>query len=320
MNTKLAYIISAGHSGSTLLDMLVGNIPDAFSTGEFTYLPWQLFRAESAGPDASQQKLCSCGQGFHQCPVWVDVLQAVSNLVGFNVFDEPLRFTMNLMQNEKYATGRFSRERFNRAAYTIASSNSIFLPVTNIYRSSLANPVSNNWLIIDQIAKSLSKNIIVDSSKSALRFKLLQERRPADTYAIILMRDIRGVCYSGQKRDYNVAQTAQGWVRQYNRIFSVLRGIRGLKVLGVRYEDMVENPAAEQVRIAAFLGYPDISPELNINTKYLHLVAGNKTRYSGDITFRPDYGWQDNLPRETQEAIMRIRAKLNPKVDRLFDK
>jgi hypothetical protein len=123
MNAKLAYVISAGHSGSTLLDMLIGSIPGAFSTGEFTYLPWQLHRAESAGPGASRQKLCSCGLGFHQCPTWVDVIQGISRQTGFDLFNEPFRFTMNLLQNEQYASGRFSRERLHRAVYTIASSN-----------------------------------------------------------------------------------------------------------------------------------------------------------------------------------------------------
>ena len=41
---NLIYIVSPGHSGSTLLDMLLGSLPGVFSLGECTYLPWQLYR------------------------------------------------------------------------------------------------------------------------------------------------------------------------------------------------------------------------------------------------------------------------------------
>jgi hypothetical protein len=132
------------------------------------------------------------------------------------------------------------------------------------------------------------------------------------------MRDIRGVCFSGQKLGHNVEHTARGWVRQYNRIASVINGIKNLNILGVRYEDMAENPAKERQRIAAFLGYPDIASEFRINTNDLHLVAGNKTRHSGEVVFRADYGWQHGLPQEPQDKILRIRTKLNPQVDQLF--
>ncbi|MFW5804266.1 MAG: hypothetical protein ACOCWG_03435 [bacterium] len=38
---KLIYIISTGHSGSTLLDILLGTFNNVFSTGEFRYFTWQ---------------------------------------------------------------------------------------------------------------------------------------------------------------------------------------------------------------------------------------------------------------------------------------
>jgi len=41
---KIVYILSVGHSGSTLLDMLLGQFPNIFSTGELKHLTWQLYR------------------------------------------------------------------------------------------------------------------------------------------------------------------------------------------------------------------------------------------------------------------------------------
>ena len=38
--TKLLYIVSLGHSGSTLLDLLSGTIKGVFSMGEAHFLSW----------------------------------------------------------------------------------------------------------------------------------------------------------------------------------------------------------------------------------------------------------------------------------------
>jgi hypothetical protein len=40
--SKIIFIISAGHSGSTLLDLLIGTLPSVVSTGELIWLPWQI--------------------------------------------------------------------------------------------------------------------------------------------------------------------------------------------------------------------------------------------------------------------------------------
>jgi hypothetical protein len=318
MSAKLIYIVAAGHSGSTLLDMLIGSIPGVFSTGEFNYLPWQLSRSEPAGPDASPQKLCSCGQGFHECTVWQKILNEVSESAGFDIYADPFSFKMNLLQNEKFFAGRFSCERLNRAIYTLACRHHLLSPITRAYRYYLADAVRNNWMIFDAITSITQQNFIVDSSKSALRLKLLHESRPQDTFAIILMRDINGVSYSQQKLGLDPVSAARGWVNQYNRIYSVLQSIKGLNVLGVRYENLAADPAGERQRIASFLGYSTIYSDVHIDTTKLHLVAGNRSRYSGDIDIHLDQAWKEGLSDAAQARIMQIRADLNSKWDPLF--
>jgi len=318
MGAKLAYIVAAGHSGSTLLDMIIGSIPGSFSAGEFNHLPWQLSRRERAGPNASPQKLCSCGQGFHECPVWIQILGKVSEQVGFDVYADPFRFKMNLLQNEKFFAGRFSPERFHRGIYTLACQYRILSPVTEGYRRLLTDAVQNNWLIFDIISSTLDRDFIVDSSKSALRLKLLHEANPESTFAIILMRDIRGVSYSQKKLGLDPFASARGWVKQYNRIFSVLQGIKNINVLGVRYEKLTADPVAERQRIATFLGCGEISTDVRIDTNDLHMVAGNQTRYSGKIKISPDESWKKGLTRSVQEGVEEIHANLNPGWNSIF--
>src|ERR1044072_4610633 len=60
---RLAYILSASHSGSTLLAMLLGAQPGACTVGEL--------RAPSLGdPDVYR---CSCGERIKKCPFWIAV-------------------------------------------------------------------------------------------------------------------------------------------------------------------------------------------------------------------------------------------------------
>ncbi len=45
---SLIYIICPGHSGSTLLDMLLGSHPEIFSTGELINLPNEYLNGQNA--------------------------------------------------------------------------------------------------------------------------------------------------------------------------------------------------------------------------------------------------------------------------------
>src|ERR1041384_2871141 len=57
---RLAYILSASHSGSTLLAMLLGAHPDACTVGEL--------KLTSMG-DVNQYR-CSCGDRLMTCSFW----------------------------------------------------------------------------------------------------------------------------------------------------------------------------------------------------------------------------------------------------------
>lgn len=318
MRAKLAYIVSVGHSGSTLLDMLIGTIPGCFSTGEINHLRWQLARKILGDSDDSPQTRCSCGQPFDACEVWREILDQVSSRLGFDIFSEPLRLRMNLLQNENYSGKRFSIERIHRGIYSLACTNKALAPIISVYQRILGDVVRNNWLIFDAAARITNSQFIVDSSKNAIRLSLLHDTRPGDTLVIVLMRDIRGVSYSQQKRGADPYATAKGWVDQYNRIYSILNRSSGLKILGIRYEELAGEPEKMRRRIASFLGIGDIADGYSIDTRNLHLTAGNQIRYSGQIRIRPDLDWQDGLSRNARARIEKIRENLNPKWDRYF--
>jgi hypothetical protein len=55
---KIIQVYSAAYSGSTMLELMIGNAPDAFVTGEV----WALYNLD-------RRIMCSCGDG-DRCPVW----------------------------------------------------------------------------------------------------------------------------------------------------------------------------------------------------------------------------------------------------------
>ena len=65
---QVVYVGSWGRSGSTLLDLVLGQIPGFVSVGELRYL-WERGLAE--------RQLCGCGRPVTGCPFWGAVLEEV---------------------------------------------------------------------------------------------------------------------------------------------------------------------------------------------------------------------------------------------------
>jgi hypothetical protein len=61
---NIIYIAGYGRSGSTLLDLLLGINPSAFSMGEVA----------SLFSENETNKLCACGSKINECPIWGKVL------------------------------------------------------------------------------------------------------------------------------------------------------------------------------------------------------------------------------------------------------
>jgi hypothetical protein len=73
MRRKLAYIACLPHSGSTLLNLLLGQHPEMIGLGGID----QVVRWMERAPDEVAAQLCSCGEPVGRCPYWSEVLAAV---------------------------------------------------------------------------------------------------------------------------------------------------------------------------------------------------------------------------------------------------
>jgi hypothetical protein len=72
--TRVAYIASLGHSGSTILDMSLGCHPSVVGLGELTSI---LNLSASELEQRSEKLTCSCREDVSGCPFWSRAIQAV---------------------------------------------------------------------------------------------------------------------------------------------------------------------------------------------------------------------------------------------------
>ena len=82
--TKCVYICSAGHSGSTLLDLLLGTHTKVASLGEISHLPKNI----------SLNTICTCGEPVQSCQLWKEVLNRISYSIGVDIRINPYAFNL----------------------------------------------------------------------------------------------------------------------------------------------------------------------------------------------------------------------------------
>ncbi len=309
MPTKLLYIVSAGHSGSTLLDIVCGTIPGVFSAGEITYFPWQISRRGVTGQKTSKQKLCSCQKGFNECEVWYRVIESISRMKGYDIYENPFKFDINLLGNKKYKSRRISAESIRRHIFRLGVQVNC-KTIVSFYRSNLSESIKNNWLLFDTVAQVTKSKVVVDSSKSINRVNLLASLRPRDVYILILKRDIKGVVYSNIKLGRDPLKTAKGWVKKYRHIYRSINQMPKVKILSIAYEDLAQKSELTRARISEFLEIELPMEAFEINTHEHHLVAGNGMRHKGKISLKYDDSWKKALTGDLISEIDKIGATL----------
>jgi len=189
------FICAAGHSGSTLLDFLIGAHPAAMSLGEITQLPKNL----------ALNTPCSCGARIRECPLWATVVDKLAAEPLFrHIRVDPYVLDLGLFEagtviDAKHQTA--ARRRWRRAVYAGAYARWRWglLPLAPFSRP-LLRGARNKWRLFDLLATLESRLLVVDSSKHYLEAAALYLAAPQRTRILLLVRDGRAVFYSGLKR------------------------------------------------------------------------------------------------------------------------
>ncbi len=308
---KLLYIISMGHSGSTLLDMLCGTIPGVFSLGEVIHLPWQLYRDENA---EDNQTLCSCGKHFTDCEFWKHVIFEAGVESNTDIYKQPLKYNISINRPFKY--GRNIINAFYNRGLLLLLKYKLISPLINIFYYLHLNSIKRNWLLFDIIADNSKNEYVIDSSKDVMRYWFLKKFRPNDVKLIVLIRGIHGVASSSHNglNGKIINQRVKAWLRLYKtQLIPLLKRTHIKHFTVVKYEDYCNNPNKIRNDINKFLlsdkeHLKDINFIFPHNT---HMVAGNPIRHHNKIQFKYDERWQDRLTKNQIDKLNIIQEKIN---------
>jgi hypothetical protein len=287
---RVLYVGGAGRSGSTLLDLLLGEIPGLFAAGEMKYI-WDR--------GVRDNELCGCGQRFLACPFW--------SAVGERAFGG-----WDLVEVEEV----LALER------AVDNHRSIPLLLRPGMRAPFASRFEKFAGILERlygaVAEVSGATAIVDSTKRPSSAFLLSRIAAVDLRFVQLVRDSRGVAYSWSKRverpevtegvdfmpRYHSLKAGARWMAN-NSLFHVLARL-GVPGIRMRYESLIASPRHEIERLVRHAGV-GVAPEaldfldqgaVELHTN--HLVAGNPLRLRGtSLDLRIDDAWRVRMhPRQ----------------------
>jgi hypothetical protein len=292
--TKVLYITGDGRSGSTLLDLLLGQSDGFFSTGELSQIWRQAF---------IQNLLCGCGKPFRQCNFWNAVVEEAFG--GWHCVDA-----------EEIKKAWLSVSRLRNLA-------TVFLHPywrPSHYQKEMEMLTAIWEKLYSSISKISGASMVVDSSKWPVGAFNISQFPNTDLFVLHLTRDSRAVAFSMQrkKRRPEVASEpvflpmsgpskATVYWNATNMTSSHLRRVCRQYML-LRYEDLVAAPAEALKRIAeftqttgdfAFLADPHAIP-----LKGNHTVAGNPLRFQpGPLNIRLDDEWKSRMPWRSKALV-----------------
>ena len=303
---KYIYICSHGHSGSTLLDLLLGAHSKVESLGELSFLP----------QDIALNLKCTCGLPIRECAVWREVIRRLCQHTGADLMRDPYALELGFPKAEvtidrKHQTALYlaRRELLLGMHYAqLRLGGGLLQPFLGSVRRSF----SNNFLVYDIVRDLLGVDIVVDSSKSYLKAVGLYLERPQDVRVLLLTRDGRGVLYSNLKRNRPRSESVSSWMNQYNRALPLFkRHISADCFLQVKYEDLATMPEQELRRICEFIGIAFEQSMLNFASVPHHSTDGNNMRFLPTSDIRMDTQWQVSMSETDLRYFERRAGRLN---------
>src|SRR5689334_1414693 len=162
------YVCGMPRSGSTLLDLMLGQFVGHCDVGELFYL-WQ------SGVERNFR--CACGQHFDECPFWGEVgRQAYGGWANIDVQQ------VRALQRRVDATGKVP---------LIVGSR-----VTPGFRQDLERYTALITKLYRAIAQVSGAKVVVDSTKRPSLAYILARAPEIDLRLVHILRDPRGVAYS----------------------------------------------------------------------------------------------------------------------------
>ena len=248
---KLAFIMAASHSGSTLLAMLLGAHPQATTIGDTAGTP------DRNNPDYR----CSCGHRARECPFWIQITERMASQgMNIDVTSFGTRF--------EYPENRFINRVLgaeHRGPFLETVRDGI-LALSPGWKQSFQRIAQHNFAIVEAATQITNAKVLVDSSKLPHRLKFLLRIPGMNIRVVHLVRDGRGVAHTYiHDNGWSVEKAAIEWRRGIVAAEKLLSRLDSGMWKQVRYEDLCANPQAELQKLCVIKDVEE-SPFFNIFT------------------------------------------------------
>jgi len=281
------FIVGLGRSGSTLLDLLLGELDGYVSTGELRGL-WRYGFVEGW--------LCGCRKPIRSCPFWRSVLERAGlEDIDPEWVEEVQQQHLRLRPRPLARIWRF--RRFGTSLPPVLVSYGRLL--ADLYRG---------------VSAVSGAQVVVDSSKYPQDALLLAACADVDLFVVHLVRDPRGVANSWLHGRDNVADptgkqsqvlnpmfTGARWMTFNGTIHALVRRWLGRRYMRLRYEEFARDPAEALTAITSMVEGRARPPTFIDGQRATlgpnHTAYGNRNRFStGEVTIRRDEGWRESMP------------------------
>jgi hypothetical protein len=276
---KVLLIAGAGRSGSTLLEMLLGQVGGVVAIGELRFI-WERGFVED--------RLCGCGQPFSRCPFWTTIVA--------EAFGSPPRVDpRHMLEHQRLGT------RIRQLPRVVTGTDRRMLDRMRLYRDAME-------ALYRTIRDRTGATLVVDSSKLPTYAHVVGTLGGVDMYVLHMVRDPRAAAHSWMRtrelpdrpgtmmQRLPPAKSAALWTL-WNWTTERLWRSDPSRYLRIRYEDLVAEPERVVRAIMTFVGErPDNLPFVSNHSVELaatHSVAGNPSRFRiGLVDIRADEEWR----------------------------
>lgn len=257
---KLIYIMGAGRSGTTILEILLANNPGIIGVGELTHI----FRDGFLG-----NELCACGDKFNDCHFW----SKICNEYTWN--EAEINQLFNLFKSVS------SHLRFPLNALNVCNT-----------RKQKSYHLANQKLF-ESIAKTARANTIVDSSKYAGRALVLAKMQLESVYILSMTRSPVGILQSFRKplleQPPKSALAAMIYYCYTLLCARIVVWLLGDKILRINYEELCRSPMATlrkiekhcKIDLSNSLSYLELDCDFRVG----HMISGNRLRMQRTVKF-----------------------------------
>lgn len=291
MPANIVLVLGALRSGSTVFEQYLARCLGTEAVGEVVNV-FEHGRTENAQ--------CTCGERFHSCPLWSEIMAGVERRMGGA--DEVERIAQDLetdLWRQRYLL--FVHHRWARSPRFSRRYEDELRLLSALY---------------EEIGDQSGAPLILDSSKLASYGHVLSTLKDVRVAYVLLIRDSRAVAHSWQRvkpepqgdglRPISYTLAVRQWMGA-NILAAALLPYVGSRMITVTYEEFVRDPSATLGRVNELLsrlGMPVLGEpgDHGLADRY-HAISGNPVRFNPGAPLVEDVGWKTEMPTRPRLAV-----------------